>query len=108
MLIDLLPPERLSALLAGEARRCAASGVDWRALVLARHVLQVPQSQQPTPDGLSADYIKLAHALGIKHRTQDGSINQQSALLCLVGELIQAELAAAILNERDLMADCVK
>ena len=104
MLFETLSNERLAAILSGEVRRCEAHGIDWRTLVLARHVLQVPRAQQPTPDGLSAAYIELAHDLGIKQRSNEAWRNEASALLCLVDELIQQQLATAILNERHLMA----
>ncbi len=100
-----VPVERLAGILSAEIRRCADQGIDWRQILLARHVVAIPAERQPAPDGSSLAYVELAHELGIKRRNEDATATAISPILALADELLQAEIAEAIQHERKLIAE---
>jgi hypothetical protein len=103
--ITSVPFARLAGILTAEIRRCAAHGVDWRNLLLARHVMAIPPAQQPAPDGSSLAYVEMAYDLGVKRRNEDAHLTELSPMLALADELLQAEIAICIVNERKLIAE---
>jgi hypothetical protein len=79
---------------------------DWRSALLRKVVHETPREMQPTPDGLSRQYVEIAKTLNnfdIGRRATHGDV-EGGPLLSFVEALIQAEIARALLNEHELQS----
>lgn len=103
--LSKVPMNRLAGILSAEIRRCADLGIDWRQILLARHVIAIPPERQPAPDGSSLAYVELARELGVRRRNEDAGATAVSPILALADELLQAEIAEAVQHERRLIAE---
>jgi len=95
-----LSETKLADIISAEIARCDKRGIDWRGLVMSRHVLEVPIASRPSPDGSSVEYVALAYTCGVKHRDSEAPFDP---ILTLFDEIVQSELSRSLIHERTLI-----
>jgi hypothetical protein len=90
-----------------EIERCERLGIEWKALVLRKYVILVPEEKRPSPDGSSLAYLELAVELARKQRAADRDRQEGSPFLAALDAQIQEEIGEALQNERKILGPLV-